>query len=774
MEINKVAVIGAGVMGAGIAAHIANAGIPVFLLDIVPEGAKQRNIIAQTAVLKLLKGEPAPFMHKRNAKWITPGNIEDSLDALADCDWIIEAVVERLDIKQSLYRKIDTIRKPGALVSSNTSTIPLGRLISGMPPSFAEHFLITHFFNPPRYMRLLEIIKGEQTNEDALADLETFCDYRLGKGIVACKDTPGFIANRIGIYWIQTAVLEAIRMGISVEMADAVLAKPVGIPKTGVFGLSDLVGLDLMPHLMESMKATLPRDDPLLEVSEIPPLIQRMIDDGYTGRKGKGGFYRLNRAGGGKVKESIDLQSGQYHVSEKVEPESVSAAKQGLRALLEHPDIGGRYAWRVLSRVLRYAASLVPQISDHLYAVDEAMRLGYAWKYGPFELIDRIGGAWFTRGLRDEGLSVPPLLEMAGDDAFYRTEEGKLQYLSTDGKYQNLPRREGVLLLDDIKRSSHALSKNASAALWDVGDGVVCLEFTSKMNTIDDKTMEMIREAIEIVPRQGYKALVIYNEGTNFSVGANLGLLLFAINLALWQEAEMLLREGQNVYLALKYAPFPVVGASSGLALGGGCEILLHCDAIQAHAETYMGLVEVGVGVIPGWGGCKELLTRWTVHQRRPGGPMPPVIKSFETISMASVAKSAAEAGDYLFLREGDGITMNRDRLLSDAKARALSLAKDYSPPDPVEISLPGPTARVAMEMAVDNFAKLGKVTPHDRVVVEALAETLSGGDTDLVDLLTEKDLLALELKQFMRLARHPDSLARMEHMLETGKPLRN
>ncbi len=774
MEINKVAVIGAGVMGAGIAAHMANTGVPVVLLDIVPEGAANRSIIAEGAVKKLLKTEPAAFMHKRNARLVTTGNIEDHLQLLADCDWIVEAVIERLDIKQDLYRRIDAVRKPGSLVSSNTSTIPLDHLVEGMPAGFAEDFLITHFFNPPRYMRLLELVSGERTREDGVSALQAFCDRRLGKGVVDCKDTPGFIANRIGIYWIQTAVLEAFRMGVAVETADAVIGRPVGIPKTGVFGLSDLVGLDLMPHLMQSMKATLPPGDPFFEVAEIPPLLQRMIADGYTGRKGKGGFYRINREGGGKVKESIDLQSGEYRVSEKPRLESVDAARQGLRALLEHPDEGGRYAWRVLSRVLSYAAGLVPQINDHLYAVDEAMRLGYAWKYGPFELIDRIGGAWFAERLRAEGLAVPPLLEALGEGSFYRVENGVLQYFTTQGDYRDVPRPEGVMLLADIKRRGKPLAKNASAALWDIGDGVVCLEFTSKMNSMDPQIMGMIRKAVELVPAQGYKALVIYNEGTNFSAGANLGLLLYAANLAMWPEAEAMVKEGKDTYMALKYAPFPVVGAPSGLAIGGGCEILLHCDSLQAHAETYVGLVEVGVGVIPGWGGCKELLTRWSVNKRRPGGPMPPVIKAFETISVATVAKSAAEAGDYLFLREGDGITMNRDRLLADAKAKALSMVEGYTPPQPVEINLPGPSARVAMEMAVDGFAKLGRVTPHDLVVADALMEVLSGGDTDVTEPLSEADLLALELKQFMRLARHPDSLARMEHMLETGKPLRN
>lgn len=774
MEINKVAVIGAGVMGAGIAAHITNAGIPVVLLDIVPQGGGNRSAIAEGAVQKMLKTQPAPFMHKRNARLLTTGNIEDHLELLAECDWIIEAVIERLDIKQELYRKIDAVRKPGSVVSSNTSTIPLSDLVAGQSPRFTADFLITHFFNPPRYMRLLEITAGERTRVDALNGIRDFCDRSLGKGVVDCKDTPGFIANRIGIFWIQVAILEAIALGLSVEEADAVMGRPLGIPKTGVFGLSDLVGIDLMPHLMESMRRTLPAGDPFLDKSTIPELVSRMIADGYTGRKGKGGFYRINRSGGGKVKESIDLDSGDYRPSRKAHLESLEAARQGgLRALVAHPDKGGQYARRVLAQVLGYAASLIPEIADDILAVDAAMKLGYAWKYGPFELIDRLGTGTFNQLLTDEGLAVPPLLQLVADQSFYRSEDGVLQYLDTSGVYQGVTRPDGVLMLSDIKRRSEPLAKNASAALWDIGDGVVCLEYTSKMNAMDPDILALMREAIGIVGK-GYKALVLHNEGENYSVGANLGLLLFAANIGTWDQIEEMVEGGQETYRALKYAPFPVVGAPSGMALGGGCETLLHCDAVQAHAETYIGLVEVGVGLIPGWGGCKEMLQRWMTHKRRPGGPMPAVIKCFETISTATVAKSAAEAQDYLFIRPEDGITMNRDRLLADAKARALDLAEDYRPPEPIEIRLPGPTAKAAMEMAVKSVRLAGKATEHDVVVSMKLAEMLSGGDTDITEPMTEDDLLALEREVFMSLIRHPDTLDRMEHMLETGKPLRN
>ena len=773
-EIKKAAVIGAGVMGASIAAHITNAGVPVVLLDIVPEGAENRNIIAEEAVEKLFKANPAPLMHKRNANLITPGNIEDHLGLLGECDWIVEAVIERLDIKHATYEKIERNRKTGSIVSSNTSTIPLNDLIKGMPESFARDFLITHFFNPPRYMRLLELVAGEKTRPETVEIMRRFTDVVLGKGVVDCKDTPGFIANRIGIFWLQCSVVEAMDSGITIEEADSVIGRPMGIPKTGVFGLLDMVGLDLMPHVLGSLSEALAKDDPFHGVYRESELLKNMIADGYTGRKGKGGFYRLDTSSGERIKEAINLETGDYAPAAKPKLESVSASRKGgLRALVEHPDRGGQYAWRVLSKVLSYAAHLVPEIADDIVAVDETMRLGYNWKYGPFELIDQLGGAWLAERLKAEGMTVPALLEMAGERSFYRVQEGRLQYLNVAGDYNNVERAEGVLLLSDIKLKSEPLLKNNSASLWDLGDGVLCLEFQSKMNSLDLSIMSMIHKAIKL-GRGSYKALVIYNEGSNFSVGANIGLLLYAAKFKLWFAINYILKKGQNAYKALKYAPFPVVGAPANLALGGGCEILLHCDAVQAHGETYTGLVEVGVGIIPGWGGCKEMLIRWKANPKHPKGPMPPVAKSFEIISMATVGRSAAECKDFLYLRHNDGITMNRDRLLADAKAKALSLVENYSPPEKTEISLPGKTGEVALGMAVDGFHKSGKATTHDVVVSKGLAYALSGGNTDMTETLTEDDLLALERKAFMTLARHPDTYKRIKHMLNTGKPLRN
>ncbi|NKB55978.1 MAG: 3-hydroxyacyl-CoA dehydrogenase [Alphaproteobacteria bacterium] len=772
--IESVAVIGAGVMGASIAAHIANAGLPVMLLDIVPDGADNRDAVAEGAIERLLKTDPAPLMHKRNARRITPGNIEDHLDRLSDCDWIIEAIIERVDIKRALYEKLEAVRKDGSIVSSNTSTIPLATLTDGMPDRFKGDFLITHFFNPPRYMRLLELISGPESRPNTIETLRTFMDTALGKTVIDCKDTPGFIANRIGTFWLQGAVVAAIEDGVTVEEADAVIGRPMGIPKTGVFGLLDMVGLDLMPHVLHSLADALPKDDPFHAIYREPEMIEQMIAAGYTGRKGKGGFYRLDNRAGERVKQARDLATGEYRDAARPNLASVAAARKGgLRALIEHGDKGSRYGWKVVSGTLCYAAQIATEIADDIASIDAAMRLGYNWKYGPFELIDRLGAAWFRQKLEAEGLPVPPLLEMAGDRTFYRVQDGQRQFLDYAGDYHDMTRPLDVLLLEDIKRTSKPVARNSAASLWDIGDGVLCLEFHSKMNALDPRTLWMIAKAIELVPGR-YKGLVIYNEADNFSVGANIGLLLIAAKLRLWFAARWMIGKGQKTYKALKYAPFPVVGAPAGMALGGGCEVLMHCDAVQAHAETYTGLVEVGVGVIPGWGGCKEMLLRCFADPGRAGGPMPPIVKAFEAIGLASVARSAEEARDLLVLRPNDGVTMNRDRLLADAKAKVLALAADYTPPEPAEISLPGETAAIALRLAVGGFRLSGKATPHDAVVATALADVLSGGATDITDALNEDELLGLERDAFVRLAQNPASIARVSHMLKTGKPLRN
>ncbi|WP_271298863.1 3-hydroxyacyl-CoA dehydrogenase/enoyl-CoA hydratase family protein [Sphingomonas sp. CV7422] len=768
--IRKVCVIGAGVMGAGIAAQVANAGVPVLLLDIPARDGDDRDAVAKGAVAKMLKTDPAPFMSNAAAKLVETGNIDDHLARVAECDWIVEAIVERLDIKQSLYAKLETLKRPGTAVSSNTSTIPLGALVDGRSDQFKADFLITHFFNPPRYMRLIEIVRGAQTDATVAGRVEDFVDRFMGKRIVRAKDTPGFIANRIGTYWLAVAINAAMDQGLTVEEADQIGGRPMGVPKTGIFGLVDLVGVDLMPLLSKSLSSTLPQGDPYFETVRPMPLVDRMIAEGFTGRKGKGGFYRFDKAT--RTKLALDLATGDYR--EGIKPAALPPkAEKDLAALIATPGKVGDYAWEVLGKTLAYAAMLVGEAADDIVAIDDAMKLGYNWKFGPFELIDRIGAAPFAARLRDAGRDVPAILDVAGERSFYRVVDGKRQFLTRDGDYADVVRGDGVMLLEDIKLGAEPVLRNASAALWDIGDGVAALEFTTKMNALDGEIMALIQQAIPIVAER-FKALVIYNEGSNFSAGANLGMAMFAVAAGMWGEIEKLVAGGQQAMKALKYAPFPVVAAPAGMALGGGCEVVLHADAVQAHAESYIGLVECGVGLLPGWGGNGELLDRLAHAPMLPKGPMPAVAKAFETISTAQVSKSAALAKEMLLLRPNDGITMNRDRLLADAKAKALSLVAGYAPPEQPTFRLPGESGQVGIAGVVDGFHKKGVATDYDVVVSARLARVLTGGDADLVDVVGEDDLLALEREGFMEAVRDPRTQARIQQMLTTGKPLRN
>ncbi|PKM36388.1 MAG: 3-hydroxyacyl-CoA dehydrogenase [Gammaproteobacteria bacterium HGW-Gammaproteobacteria-10] len=771
MNIERAAVVGAGVMGAGIAAHIANAGIPVALLDIVPDNAANRNQIAEQAIAKMLAAQPSPLMHPNNVRLISPGNIEDDLGRLAEADWIVEAVLEDPDIKRNLYRQLEAVCRSDALISSNTSTLPLKVLTLQQSESFKRRFMITHFFNPPRYMRLLELIAPPDIAPDLFDAVATFADLRLGKGCVTCKDTPGFIANRIGTFWIQTALLEAIANNLTVEECDAAMAL-FGIPKTGVFGLLDLVGLDLMPHVLSGFKQSLPAKDRLRAIGAVPPLLSAMIEKGYTGRKGLGGFYRLKPDADTKIKEAIDLQTGDYRISEKYRIDGVSHRPEDLKKFLSGGEALNRYAWRVWSDTLSYAASLIPEIADDPLAIDTAMRLGYNWRYGPFELLDRLGVDWFVERLQEKHQPIPYLL--ADRQGLYRTDkQGVLECKDEELRYRPIHRPEGMLSLGDIKRRAAPLLENASASLWDIGDGIVCLEFHSKMNTLDPDSLNLIQQSIGVV-RDNFEGMVIHNEAEHFSAGANLTLLAPALMRQDWDAVAQIVELGQQTYQALKYAPFPVVGAPSGLALGGGCEILLHCDAVQAHAELYTGLVETGVGLVPGWGGCKELLRRWLSLPNRPGGPMPAISQAFETIALAKTSKSALLAKELLYLSEHDGITMNKDRLLADAKARVLTMIADYRPPEPYFYYLPGASARAALDIAVRNLTLSGKATAYDREIAGQLAFVLSGGDTDSLDPISEQDMLNLERQAFLHLVKQPGTAARLEHMLKTGKPLRN
>ena len=775
--IERVAVIGSGVMGGGIAAHLANAGASVLLLDVAAKDGPDRSAVARGAVARLSKSRPPAFMHRRVVRQIDVGNIDDDLTRAGEADWIVEAVVERLDVKRDLYARLDAVRRPGAIVSSNTSTIPLARLVEGASEGLQRDFAITHFFNPPRYMRLLEVVRGPKTRPDLVERLREFADRRLGKGVVECKDTPGFIANRIGVYWMQCAVLEAMRAGLGVEQADAALGPAVGIPKTGVFGLADLVGLDLMPHVVASMDSLLPPDDALRSYMEMPELIRRMIADGYTGRKGKGGFYRLRREGSERSKESIDLATGDYRRSERARLACVEAAKSGgPRALLEHDSVEGRYAWRVLSSVIAYSAALVPEISDDVADVDTAMRLGYNWQAGPFEMADRLGAGWLANRFHAEDRAVPSMLEAAREGGFYRQLDGRVERMDFAGGYAPVSSPKGAMRLGAARRGRDRVIGNDSASLWDVGRDVACLEFHTRMNTFDSAVMHLIAEALTLVPDR-FAGLVIHNDAEHFSAGANLGEAVAAIHAGAWDGLASAAEAGQRTFRAMKYAPFPVVGAPAGMALGGGCEILLHCDAIVAHAETYAGLVEAGVGLIPAWGGCKELLARFSRPGPvgpMPGGPMPPVSRAFEMVGLAKVSQSAAEARELGILRRGDAIVMNRDRVLGEAIDKVHALSDDYVPPEPPVFRLPGRSGKAALALGVGDLVRAGKATPHDVVVADALARVLTGGDADLTDEVTEDDLLALEREAALSLLRTEGTRARIRHMLENGRPLRN
>jgi 3-hydroxyacyl-CoA dehydrogenase len=849
-NIKKAAVIGAGAMGSTIAAHLTNAGVEVYLIDIVPKGAADRNMLAKNAVARMVKATPATdalnagFMHPSNAKLITVGNREDNIqDAVKDADWIVEAIIEDLDKKRELFAEVDKYKKPGAIVSSNTSTIPLQKLTAGFSDDFKKNFLNTHFFNPPRFMRLIELIGGPDTRPEVMETMREFCDVKLGKEVVICKDRPAFIANRIGTYFLFRAVGAAVDQGMKIEDVDGVLGRPMGLPKEGVFGIIDMVGLGIIPHVTKSLHNALEPDDMFQKIYREEKLITEMLADGRWGRNsGKGGFYRMTKnEDGSRTLESIDLKTGKYRPKEESKLKSVDAGKKGPRATFETKDIGGKFAWEIMRDTLVYSLSLVPEVSDDIAAVDAAMREGYNWKYGPFELVEKIGKDWFEQQLTKEGIALPPVLKIAAGRPFYRVENGKDQRLSFDfaagtAEYADIERPAGQLSLTELKRTRKPLLTNASASLWDIGDGVVCVEFHSKGNTMDPLIFKLLNDSMEMVndSKGKYKAMVIYNEGKEFSLGANLGLAAVGFAAAsakpsdwipgvgngllktlripksaadkingsvksvaaaldkayantaqnfisrkienrVYRTLEEFIYQGQATYKALRYAPFPVVGAPAGMALGGGCEILLHCDSIQAHAETYMGLVETGVGLVPAWGGMARYMERVNDAKGFKGGPFPRARAAFETVMRPdlSVSNSGADAQRKLWLRPGDGISMNRDRLLFDAKAKALAMAPAYTPPKPATFRLPGDGSRHAFRMSIDDFYIKGDMTWHDVVVADAAAKIITGGDAHVGKVLSENDVLQLEREGILSLIHTDATRRRIMHTLATGKPLR-
>lgn len=771
-DIRKVAVIGSGVMGSGIAAQLANSGTPVLLLDIpVPEG---KNKLASDALEKMKKQKPAPLMDLDFLSRITIGNTEDDLAKIADYDWVIEVIIEKLDAKRELYRRIDEICGGKIIVSSNTSSIRLHDLIEGRSEGFQKSFLITHFFNPPRYMRLLEVVTGEKTSQESVDRIRHFADVRMGKTVVNCNDTPAFIANRIGVYVSMRALDEALKTNLPLNAIDTTFTKVFDIPKTGIFALFDLVGLDVMYFVGKELVDHLGASDPVHQMDNERnfKLLQDLIAKGYTGRKGLGGFFRLREEGGQKIKEMLDLKTGDYAAANKPLIPSLEVAKKDIHAFLTMDDELARFSWDVMSDALVYAVSLVPEITNDIINVDRAIRLGFNWKLGPFEMIDRLGPAWFAEQLKASGKSVPKLLEQVGKETFYKLLDGKRNAFTVSGSYQAVERSEGILMLRDIRDNSEPIIKNESASLWDIGDGVACFEFNTKQNTIDLGIADLIHKSIEVV-QSDYKALVFHNETEHYSFGANIQTFMAASESA-DQDASILkiISSGQSAYQALKFAPFPKIGAPMGMALGGGCELILHCDAVVASAELYMGLVEIGVGIIPSWGGCKEMLLR--AEDSATGGALIGFRHIFETLGTAKVSTSAFDAQRLMFLRKTDKIVMNRDRVLYEAKQKALDLVSGYKPPEERRIKLPGRAGLTVVKLALSGLRSSGKVTDYDVVVAEKLATILTGGSTDILHKVSEQQLLELERQANLELSKNQGTRDRIAHFIATGKPLRN
>lgn len=753
-NIKKIGVIGAGVMGAGIAAQAANGGAEVVLLDIVPNGAEDRNAIAAGARDRFIKaGANGGFMGQEASARLSVGNTEDHMDLLADCDWIVEAIVERLDIKQDLFKRIEAVRKDGSIVSSNTSTIPLASLMDGMPQRLRENFIVTHYFNPPRHMRLLEIIKGEDTDQSCVDRVAEFNDIHMGKTVIHCADRPGFIANRLGVFWMQVAVYEATRNGLSIEEADAIMSGPCGYPSTGIFGLWDLCGIDLMPDVTASLASLLPKSDAFAPYGEVMPAVSAMVEKGYHGRKGRAyqGFYRVTKTEDGKrIKETINLENLDYRDLEKSTLASGQLKKGQLAALLSSDDKGGIYGWKVLSQVLNYATSLVPDVAQDITSVDKAMKLGYNWAFGPFEMIDLIGTKAFVDRLEAENLPVSDFLKKAAGRPLYTYEDGVEKCMGADGAYHRIEKGDGILLLSDLKQKNALVIESETANVWDLGDEVWCLEFRTKMNTLPRELLEMIEKTIDTAQEQN-KAIVLYNEGPLFAAGANLADLIDRVKDR--EYVQSYIAYGQKVFMKLKYASIPVVGAPAGRAFGGGVEILMHCHAVQAHSELYIGLVENNVGILPGWGGTKELILR----SMESLGKENAIANAYKVIQGAMVSGSALHAQELCYLRKSDGITMNRDRLLMDAKKRALQLrtqSRERKPFAPV--SAPSEPA----------FATEGYQAHLERTTFDTMlpAQTPDWEDA----------LLASELKNVVELCARPEAIARMQHMLKTGKPLKN
>ncbi len=794
IQINRVAVLGAGVMGAAIGAHLANGGLDVLMLDIVPrelteeeekrgltlDNPQVRNRIADTGRRGLLKMKPAPLYLHSYAERIEVGNFEDDLDKLSSCEWVIEVVVENMGIKLGLFEKIVPHLHPQAVLTSNTSGLSVDEMAGGLPAEIRKRFLVTHFFNPPRYMRLMEIIPCADADDQVVEDLAEFISRRLGKGVVYAKDTANFIANRIGVYAIYKGIEHMVDMGMTVEEVDSVSGPATGRPKSAAFRTADLVGLDVLAHVGTNSYDSAP-DDEEREVFKLPGFMAKMIKEGKLGNKAGQGFYKKENIDGKRQIFFYDYNSGAYKALAKPKFASVQMVKQvddprqRIRAVIGGADQGAEYAWRTLRDTLIYAIKRIPEIADDVVNIDNAMKWGFNWELGPFEMLDAVGVPAFVKRAEKDGVAVPEALKNV--ESFYRfsTQQVKEFYNLADKSYKPVVQPEGEVDLQILKKSGGVIEQNANCSIVDLGDGVFCFEFHSKMNAISSDILAMTHKAIRRSEQEGI-GLVIANQGANFSVGANLMLLAVALAEGALEDIDMVVRAFQKATMAVKYAKVPVVAAPFNMALGGGCEYCLHADRVNAHAETYMGLVEIGVGLLPAGGGTKEMCIRAVdLATRYDTDVQPFIFKHFKQIAMAQVSMGAAELSAMGYMGQGDCISMNLDRLIGDAKQQVLALAVNYRPPKlRTDIAAPGRGIAASIKTQLWNMRMGGHITEYEEEMGSIIAEVICGGDVNQGTIISEEYLLTLERENFLKLCSKKNTAQRIQHMLKTGKPLRN
>ena len=740
MEIKKVVIIGSGTMGSGIAAHLCNANIPVILLDLKTE-------IADKAKERILKSRPPLLFERLKIEHLKTGNITDDFNNVEDADWIIEAVVERVNIKHDIYEKIFKKRKKDSIVSSNTSTIPLKILSEKLSNDDKKDFCITHFFNPVRYMGLLEIVRDDLNDKNKINLLKNFCEKNLGKGVIICGDTPGFLGNRIGVYAMQVAMTEAIKMNLSVEEADAVFGRPMGIPKTGVFALYDLIGIDLMQDVLASFKKELSKEDKFQEVASDLPIIKKLIETGYTGRKGKGGFYRINKTNGKKILEALDLKTDEYSEKKKID---LKIDKLNLLELINRNDKYGQYAWSVISKIILYSSSLVPNITKEYNDIDEALRLGFNWSMGPFEMLESIGlEKFFTK-----------IGNVDKNEFLKKLKEKKLKRF-----YDQRQKYTEIETLGKVKKNVIKIDKNNSAEIFRFKDFNI-VEFSTKANALDYDSMDALKNATD-------KPLIIINESMQFSAGVNLNYVIEFIKNKDSKSVERFIKYFQETCKHLKYCKNPVISAPSGLALGGGEEVVLQSNYVVTHTNIVMGLVETMVGLVPAGGGCKELLWRWSQSKENINDPDYASMKVFDIIGYAKTATSPQEAKPLLFLDKKHDVIINRNELLPAARS-LLEKKVDMSSSFECKFRLSGEKVRKKMHKKLEELYNDKKILDHGMVVGKELAYVLSGGDTNLDKEINEDQMYKLELDSFMKLIETKETQERISHTLETGKPLIN